>query len=262
MVDLLFDRKLLRQNQKRYENSFSNYSFLYHEIAQLIADEIASLSANFNNMIEISAKDDFLTNSIMKSQKVKQKLLSTLNKCDFSDIVYDEENIPLKKESFDLVVSNLNLQHINEVPKFLVQVHEILRKEGLFVMSFFGENNLLELKKAVFEAENKIFGGFSPRFIPVIDIKNAANLLQKAGFSDCVSMLHTINVDYSNPVNILKDLKFMGQGNILKLRSRNFATSKFLDEILKIYARIAKNEDSTLNVKYEIVIAMGWKNKK
>lgn len=259
MVDLLFDRKLLRKNQERYKDSFSTYNFLYREIAQIIADEITSLSVDFNNMIEISAKDNFLTNSIIESPKVKQNLLSSLNKSDFSDIVFDEEDIPLKKESFDLVASNLNLQHINEVPKFLVQAQEILRKDGLFIMSFFGENNLLELKKAVFEAENKVFGGFSPRFIPVIDIKNAANLLQKAGFSDCVSILHTINVDYSKFTNILKDLKYMGQGNILKLRSRKFATSKFLDEILKNYSKIATNEDSTLNVKYEVVIAMGWK---
>ena len=140
-----------------------------------------------------------------------------------------------------------------------MQVYDILKEDGVFIASFFGEENLLGLKRATLEAEDKILGGVSPRFIPVIDLQMAANLLVKAGFKNPISSLETIDVAYEKPMNIFKDLKFMGQGNIMNLRAKSMVTKKFLDEILKIYAKIAKNEDSSLNVKYEIVTLIGWK---
>ncbi len=259
MNNLLFDRKLLRYNQKRLHDNFKDYNFLHHEMAQIMVDNISSLNADFSDVVEISAKDSFLTDYITKKQKVKRKITSSLNKFDFSDIVFDDEELPFKKESFDLVLSNLNMHHINKIPEFLLQVYSILKENGVFIASFFGEENLLDLKKATIEAENEVYGQVSPRFIPVIDIQSAASLLAKAGFKNPVSSLETIDISYSNPMNILKDLKYMGQGNILNLRSKSMVTAKFLDEILKKYAKIVKSNDLEVNLTYEIVTIIGWK---
>ncbi len=262
MSDLLFDRKLLRVNQGRFSDQFHDHNFLHHEIAQIMADNILAMNRDFSDMVEISAKDNFLTNYITDNKKVKRKITSSLNSANFSDVVFDDEEIPFKKESLDLVVSNLNMQHINKIPQFLMQVNASLKENGVFMASFFGEENLLDLKKATFEAESEILGGVSPRFIPVIDIQMAANLLAKAGFKDPISTLEKIDVTYERSMNILRDLKYMGQGNILNLKSRKFATAKFLDEILNKYAKIADNDDSGVNVRYEVIIVIGWKRNK
>lgn len=259
MGDLLFDRDLLKRNQARFQKQFKDHNFLHHEMAQIMVDNVVSLNRDFDKVLEISAKDDFLANYIKKNLKVKEIITSCLIESDFADIVLDDEEIEYESEQFDLIFSNLNIQHINKIPQFLVKIHSILKKDGVFVASFFGEENLLTLKKATVEAENTIYGKISPRFIPVIDIQTSANLLVKAGFKDPASALESIDVSYENGMNIFKDLKYMGQGNVLKLRDRGLVTQKFLDEILKNYAKIAKSEDSSLDLTYEIITVIGFK---
>jgi len=259
----LFDRKLLRRNQARFLGDFAKYNFIYHEIADRIMENLFSLNRDFETALEISAKDQYLSDSIVKSGKVKQifqtSLTQRLGDGDFADLVADDEFLPFKKESFDLVVSNLNLQHVNLVPQFLMQAKDLLKENGIFVASFFGEENLIDLKKAVLEAENSVYGGISPRISPVIDVKTAGMLLQKAGFRNPVSSLEIVEVEYEDLRKFLRDLKFMGQGNIMTLRSRKFAVRKFLDEILNNYAKISGLQGKGARVRFEIVVMIGWK---
>ena len=145
------------------------------------------------------------------------------------------------------------------MPQFLLQSYDLLRKNGIFIASFFGEENLFDLKKAVFEAENAIFGQVSPRFIPTIDVKNAAMLLQKSGFINPISSLEAVDVEYDNTLKLLQDIKFMGQGNILLKRDKKFINRKFLDEILKNYVRIAGLQGAKVKAHFEIVIMIGNK---
>ncbi len=258
-MNLLFDRKLLRKNRARIAKNFAQHNFLHHEISELIVENIELLNSNFDKCLEISALDNHLTDSIAKTKKVKQIFQTQMNFVSNCQIVADDEFLPFKKESFDLIVSNLNFQHVNLVEQFLVQTRELLKKDGVFIASFFGEENLFSLRKAVFEAENEVFGGISPRIIPTIDVKNAAALLQKAGFKNPVSSLEIVEVEYENPMKLLSDLKNMGQGNILLMRTKKFATRKFLDEILKNYAKIEGSQAGFVKVKFEIVMMIGWK---
>lgn len=259
MVNLLFDRKLLRQNRKRALRNFAQHNFLHHEIANRLVEDIELLNRDFENCLEISALDNHLLDSITKTKKVKRIFQTRINLSPNCQIIADDEFLPFKNENFDLIISNLNLQHINLVPQFLLQMRDLLKKDGIFIASFFGEENLFDLRKAVFEAENEVFGGISPRIIPTINVKNAAILLQKAGFSDPVSSLETVEVEYENVIKLLQDLKNMGQSNVLLTRSRKFSTRKFLDEILKNYVKIAGIEGGFVKARYEIVTMIGWK---
>ena len=263
-MDLLFDRRLLRQNKKRIAAKFHKHNFLHHEIADILFENIVVQNRDFENILEISPQDGYLTDSIIKNKKGKRIFASFFGKngkkgSDFFHIIADDEFLPFKKESFDLIVSNLNLQHINLVPQFLLQSYDLLRKNGIFIASFFCEENLFDLKKAVFEAENAIFGQVSPRFIPTIDVKNAAMLLQKSGFINPISSLEAVDVEYDNTLKLLQDIKFMGQGNILLKRDKKFINRKFLDEILKNYVRIAGLQGAKVKAHFEIVIMIGNK---
>tara|TARA_A100001015_G_C15039324_1_gene738503 strand:+ start:1587 stop:2363 length:777 start_codon:yes stop_codon:yes gene_type:complete len=255
----IFDRKLLRKNQCRFQRYFKEHDFLYHEASSYMLHDIEAIKRDFECVLQISAKDQSIIDYISRIKNVKQKFCSSMNNFKHTNIVLDDELLPFKDESFDLVISNLNIHHINKVPEFLLQTHSVLKKGGFFIASFFGENNLVDLKRAVFEAENETLDGVSARFMPVIDIKSAANLLQSAGFRDPVASLDVVNTEYSNPKKILTDIKLMGQGNILLKRSKKFVNKKFLDEIYNKYAKISKISDNSFNVKYEIIIVSGWK---
>lgn len=265
MSQALFDRKLYRHNQTRHSKAFAKHNFLHHEIAQVMLEQIQGFDSKFEQALEISAKDGFFSDLLLKNGAV-EGVFGTILSRGLSAVfkngactICDDEFLPFRDQSFNLVSSNLSLQHINIIPQFLVDVKRILRKNGVFVASFFGENNLLALKKAVFDAENEVFGRVSPRFIPVIDVKNAGALWQKAGFGEVVSSLETIEVSYGDAMSLMRDLKFMGQGNVLLKRDKKWLNRKFFDAILNNYAKIMGCEGGVRAV-FEVVLVVGRKN--
>lgn len=245
--EVLFDRELLRQNRKRAAKNFVEHNFLYHEVANRIAENVEFLNRDFGNILEIGAKDDYLRGLVASGRMTSYEF------CD------DEETLPLKPESFDLILSNLNFHFINEIPQFLMQVKNMLKPRGVFIASFFGEENLSELAHVLYETENEIYGGISPRMPPTIDVKTAANLLAKADFQNPISDFSKIEVEYSNPQNLLKDLKNMGQSNILTKRSRRFFTRKFLNKIFENYRKMYGVTDGSVPATFEIITVTGWR---
>ncbi len=261
MTEIIFDRKLLQQNRKRALNNFDEHSFLHHEIANRIAENVEYLNREFNSVLEIGAMDDYLLKKVVScSLLVDGKKTSNSITNNEPKTIPDSEVLNLQPESFDLILSNLNFHFINQIPQFLVQVKEALKPGGVFIASFFGEENLAELAHSIHEAEMDIYGGVSPRMAPTIDVKTAANLLQKAGFENPISDFDKIEVDYSNPKNLLKDLKMMGQGNILTKRSRKFCTKTLLNKILENYQKLYASKDG-VKATFEIVTVTGWKEK-
>ncbi|MBU6338877.1 MAG: methyltransferase domain-containing protein [Rickettsiales bacterium] len=259
-----FDRNLLRKNHMRYVKTFQDFNFLYAEVANKIIERLGFLQRDFDRVLEIGARDGYLSAQIKLAKNSKFIVQSEV--CDFgvladNKIIADEEFLPFKNNSFDLIVSSLNLQHVNLIPQFLVQVKNLLKEDGVFIASFFGEENLSELAHVVFESENEIYNGISPRMPPTIETKTAAHLLQKAGFKNPISDFEKIEVSYENPLKLLKDLKMMGQGNALNKRSRRFFTKGFLQKLCKNYIKKYSDEEG-VKATFEIVTVTGWKSLK
>lgn len=242
--EVLFDRELLRQNQRRAQKNFEQHNFLFAEVANRIAENVGFLNREFESLLEINPRDGALSQLVSAKKKTF---------CE------DSETLDFAKESFDLVLSNLNFHFINEIPQFLLQVKEVLKPNGVFIASFFGEENLSELAHVLYKTENEIYGGISPRMPPTIDVKTAAALINKAGFKNPISDFEKIEVNYSDPKNLLKDLKMMGQGNILTKRSRRFFTKTFLEKILKNYREMYSTPEGEVRATFEIVTITGWK---
>ena len=60
MVENLFNRKLLKQNQIRFQKDFSNHNFLYLEVANRIAENLSLMNREFKDILEVGAKDEYL----------------------------------------------------------------------------------------------------------------------------------------------------------------------------------------------------------
>lgn len=260
----IFDRKLLKQNQARAAAQFSQHSFLYHEIANRIFENLQSFSRNFENCLEIGPRDGYLS-SLMAGDKnfinvqnaEDEEIINFVTQFSNDNSAFAPEVI--KQENFDLIVSNLNLHHINLIPQFLLQVKSLLKPRGMFIATFFGEENLPELHETVFTTENQLYSGVSPRMIPTIDVKTAAHLLQKAGFDSPLSNLEQVSFSYCAPLKLLKDLKNMGQGNIMTKRSRRFFTKKFLTKVCENYAQNYSLDDGAVKATFEIITVVGFK---
>lgn len=244
-MNQLFDRQLLRQNRARALKNYQDHNFLVHEIANRIIENINNLNLEFENILELGAMDGYLSSNLTAKNKVTG----------------DDDNLNFEDESFDLVVSNLNMHFINDVPIFLMDVKRILKNDGIFIASFFGEENLSELAHVLHLVQNERFGGVSPMMPPTIDVKTAANLLQKAGFENPISDFDKVEVFYSDISNLFKDIKNMGQGNVLHARSRRLFTKGFLQEICKKYFDEYADSSSKSRATFEVVTIMGKKKK-
>lgn len=243
MVDRIFNRVLLKQNRVRALENYEDHNFLIHEIANRIIEDIDNLGMEFNSVLEVDAMDGYLIDNL----KVKQKTI-----CNEDDLNYPDE-------SFDLLVSNLNMHFINDIPKFLVDARRVLKNDGVFIASFFGEENLSELAHVLHLVQNEYYGGVSPIMPPTIDIKTSANLVQKAGFSSPISNFEKIEVMYKDVVSLFKDIKYMGQGNILHEKSKRFFTRGFLDAICKKYFDEYSDSSGKAKATFEVVTIMGRK---
>ncbi len=247
MSEILFDCDLLRQNKARALKNFSQHNFLHHEVANRIAENLELMNRKFERILELDAMDDYL-----------QKLITpNLSKGDKTS--FDKLSVIPSQGSYDLIISNLNFHYINNIPQYLLQIKSTLAPDGIFIASFFGEENLSQLAHVLHKTENEIYGGISPRMPPTIDVKTAAALLHKAGFQSPISVFDKIEVEYTSPLDLLKDLKMMGQGNILTQRSRRFFTKNFLSKISENYREIYAAANNKVLATFEIVTIMGSK---
>ena len=75
----------------------------------------------------------------------------------------DIQNISFKNETFDIVIANMLLHHVNDIDKAISEVNRVLKKGGIFYCATFGENGVVDYLASLFKdvvnqnLENKTF---------------------------------------------------------------------------------------------------------
>ena len=64
--------------------------------------------------------------------------------------VIDIQDIPWPDRSFDVVIANMMLYHVPDLPKGLSEVRRVLKKGGAFYCATFGENGMMEYIGSLF----------------------------------------------------------------------------------------------------------------
>jgi SAM-dependent methyltransferase len=173
-------------------------------------------------------------------------------------ILADEEALPVAAERFNLVVSLLSLQAVNDLPGALVQIRRALQPDGLFIGCLLGGSSLTELRQAFTEAEAEIEGGVSPRVAPFADVRDVGSLLQRAGFALPVTDIEPVTVRYRDPFGLFRDLRAMGLTNPLEARRRTPLRRQTLMRAATIYAERFADPDGRLRATFDILWLSGW----
>lgn len=80
--------------------------------------------------------------------------------------------------SFDISVCKIWI-----VLLYLLQIHYVLKPDGVFVGAMFGGDTLYELRCSLQLAETEREGGFSPHISPFTAVNDLGHLLGRAGFN-------------------------------------------------------------------------------
>lgn len=167
----------------------------------------------------------------------------------------DEELLPFGPASFDLVVANLALHWVNDLPGALIQLRRAMKPDGLLLASLPLLGSLGDFRRALTEAETALRGGVSPRISPFPELRDLAGLLQRAGFASPVADQEEITLLYGNPLALLRDLQAAGERNAIRERSRAIPPANLFPTALM---RLPQDADGRVPVTLRLGIMTGW----
>ena len=258
----VFDRQLLRARRRRAA-ALGPATFLVERIADDLVDRLGAVLRRFDLAVDLGTPNDAVRRALAGYPKVGtvvavDSLAQHLPPPPALAVAADEEALPFRDGSLDLVVSALALQLVNDLPGALVQIRRALRPDGLFIAALLGGGSLIELREAFTAAESEIAGGVSPRVAPFADVRQLGMLLQRAGFTLPVSDVDRVTVRYDSPFMLMHDLRRMGASNALTERRRAPLSRAVLMRMAEIYKRRFSDPDGRIRATFEVAWLSGW----
>ena len=247
MRNNIFCYSKLTQHRERSIKNFSKYDYLFKHSGDNIFDKINShisnrkleyqqkfneakensnldqdLKINFQHIIEIASRSCYLSNKVRSLCPE-----SNITICDHSDLIlkpfeslyktYLMENqlVLLEPNNYDIVLSSLYLHWANDVPVFIENARQLLRKNGIAILSFIGGNSLKNLRRFFIKAELELKIPNTPHISPFITQESILKTLQNMNIDNIIVDSDILEVEYKTCYQLIKELNLMGESNCL-----------------------------------------------
>ena len=259
----LFDRALLRRRRARFAGEMAEHEALLAHVAAEIADRVSAILREFPLALDLGAYHGVLGRAVAALPSVgamiyAESVPALAALCPRPAVVCDEELLPFKEQSLNLVVSGLALHRVNDLPGALIQIRRALRPDGLFIAAALGSRSLHELREALIEAEAELHGGASPRVAPFADVREYGALLQRAGFALPVTDAELLTVTYPSPRALMREIRALGGGNVMAARRKMPLPRGTLERAEEIYRERHSTPEGKIAASFEIVYLAGW----
>lgn len=259
----VFDRRLVRAHRDRAAAHLGDHDFLFREVAERLADRLDDFNRGFPVALDLGCRGGALARALDGHGGIER-----LIRCDPSpafsrragglSLAAEEEALPFAEAVFDLVISDLSLHWVNDLPGALVQIRRSLKPDGLFLAAMFGGETLKELRQVLLEADLAEEGGASPRVSPFADVRDAGDLLQRAGFALPVVDLDTITVTYADAFALMRDLRFMGETNAVVERRGGFTRRTTMMAAARLYQERFQDRQGRAPATFQILYLTAW----
>jgi len=259
----LFDRTLLRKRRTRFAQEVHEREFVIAHVAREIAERVSLMLREFPLALDLGAYHGLLGQAVAALPSVgevvyAESALAYAAQCPRPALVCDEDLLPFKDASFNLIVSGLALHRVNDLPGSLIQIRRALAPDGLFMAAALGARALSELREVLIEAEGEMTGGASPRVSPFGDVSAYGALLQRAGFALPVADSEMLTVSYPSPREAMREVRALGGGNVLTARSKAPLPRRTLERAEDLYRARHGTPDGKVTATFEFVFMSGW----
>jgi NADH dehydrogenase [ubiquinone] 1 alpha subcomplex assembly factor 5 len=259
----IFDRSLLVRRRNRVAAGAASHDFLLARVAEDLAERLSAINRRFPVVLDLGAHHGLIGRRLRRLPGVEMVIDAEaaphlLAQCQGPRVRADEEALPFRDQSLDLVVSGLSLQLVNDLPGVLVQIRRALKSDGLLLAALLGGNTLFELRTALLAAEEEMEGGASPRVAPFADVQDLGALLQRAKFALPVVDADTVTATYPDAVAVMREVRAMGGANPLRARRRTPLRRATLQRTLEIYRQRFGLPDGRVPATFEILTLTGW----
>ena len=257
-----FDRILLAQRRRR-ARALGPVTFLIERVAEDMTERLSAVRRRFDVAVDLGTPNDAVRRAILAAGALERVIAAMPMPATRADertpvVVADDERLPFRDASLDLVLSGLALQFVNDLPGTLVQIRRALKPDGLFLAALVGGDTLTELRQAFATAEAEVEGGVSPRVAPFTDVRTMGSLLQRAGFALPVTDVDRVVVRYDSPLRLMHDLRRMGATNVMAERRRGVLWRQTLARLMEVYAERFADADGRLRASFDIIWVSGW----
>ncbi len=246
---VVFDPAQRRRTRARaLENRTADAMFLPDWAGRHLLDRLQDVRRDFSYALKIGTRDHIA----LPCPAVTMDLAGT------PAIIAEEEFLPFAPHSFDLVFSALSLHTANDLPGALIQIRRALKPDGLFLAAMLGGETLHELRQCLQQAELDLSGGLSPRVAPFADKQQMGALLQRAGYALPVVDSDIVTVTYRDFSRLLRDLRGMGETNMMAARQKSFTARALFTRAEALYREMFADLDGQLRASFEIIFLLGW----
>ena len=262
----VFNRQTVRRHRDRAAPRLDDHDFLFREAAERLGDRLLDVKRTFPMALDLGCHTGQLARVLCAGDRPGG--IETLIQCDLSPamarragplvLAADEEALPFAGETFDLIISNLSLHWVNDLPGALAQIRRALKPDGLFLASMLGGETLGELRRALAEAEIAEEDGLSPRISPMAEVRDLGGLLLRAGFALPVADTDTLTVMYEEPMKLMADLHAMGETNAATESRKGFTRRGTLMAAAARYAELFADDSGRVPATFEIITLTGW----
>jgi len=265
---IVFDRIAVRQNRTKAEKINGPEPNLVRKARTQLLDRLLDVTRRFKTALASGPGSLAIAKDLKETHN-----LSEVTSAVFRDpipengmpadlmggtVFSDDEWVPFGANAFDLVISALSLHWVNDLPGALVQLRRCLVPDGFFLATLFGGTTLHELRTCLMEAETKLKGGAAPRVSPFVDVRDAGNLLVRAGFALPVADTDSHVSTYDDLASLFDEIRAMGETNAVAERSRGLTTQRLFDETEAIYKDRFCTSDGKLIATFDFVTLTGW----
>ncbi len=260
----MLDKNSTRLHFERATDSYDASAVLQREIAKRLGERLDYIKHFPKAALDIGSGTGFITEDLLKRYPkasiialdialgMAQKSKSKGNwRHKVKAICADAEQLPLKPESMDLIVSNLMLQWANDLKQTFSGFHSVLAPNGLLLFSTFGPETLIEMRESWAKVDAQ---AHTSEFA---DMHEVGDALLQAGFINPVTDMEMITMTYANPSQLMRDIKNIGASNAAQKRSKGLMGKQKLQAFEKAYEKF-KTPDGLYPATWEIIYGHAW----
>jgi malonyl-CoA O-methyltransferase len=249
----MLNKKIIANNFSKAASNYDKEAFVQNyaaaEICKIINPFIDNLSDK--KIIDLGSGTSAIYKNFSTSNKSQffevdlslAMLQKTPNKSS-KLIVADIENLPIKNESFDIIISSFALQWLQDFNKIFSNFHKILKKDGILAFCIPTDETLDKLREA------SEITGCNFHFNKLPKITDLEKDLQKCGFLKEIIKSEVVKLDFNGAIEALKHFKKTGA---TYSEQKKFITKKQLLNFDQFYLKESDKFTFMWNISYLIL---------
>lgn len=268
MNEFLIDKQQVRRSFSRAAKSYDAAAVLQREVCQRMLERLDYIRLQPTRVLDVGSGTGWGTRQLTAKYADAQVIsldialgMLQLSRGQTSwwrkllspppAVCADVEALPFAANSFEMVWSNLALQWCNDLPATLVDLHRILKPDGLLMFSTFGPDTLKELRRAFHGVDEH---NHLNRFA---DMHDVGDMLSHGGFAEPVMDMEYLTLTYDDVRGVLYDLKAIGAHNATAGRGQGLMGKQAWARLVENYEQ--QRRDGKLPATYEVIYGHAWK---